>query len=186
MNGEQQNGHHAHNRRVPGCGGSPGGGFRRGHGHARTQSGGEGVHGRRHGVGGGRIQRGRRREQAAAAVRPDPLHGDERHGLAGDAQARQAGRRPLELPWDTDYCTRLADKPGGFDFRLSCARHDFGYRNYKQLIGKKAFAGSTHERRVDKAFLFDMNRQCAAQPHKTKAERTKCRKKAKAYYERVS
>ncbi|MGW7080814.1 phospholipase A2 [Streptomyces sp. NPDC054866] len=88
--------------------------------------------------------------------------------------------------WDTDYCTRLADKPGGFDFRLSCARHDFGYRNYKQLIGKTAFAGSTHERRVDKAFLFDMNRQCAAQPHKTKAERAKCRKKAKAYYERVS
>ncbi|WP_367040159.1 phospholipase A2 [Streptomyces sp. Je 1-332] len=87
--------------------------------------------------------------------------------------------------WDTDFCTRLADKPGGFDFRLSCARHDFGYRNYKQLIGKKAFAGSTHERRVDKAFLFDMNRQCAAQPHKTKAERAQCRKKAKAYYVRV-
>ena len=88
--------------------------------------------------------------------------------------------------WDTDWCTRLADKPGGFDFRLSCARHDFGYRNYKQLIGKEAFAGSAHERRVDKAFLFDMKRQCAAQPHKTDAERAKCRRTAKAYYDRVS
>ncbi|MEU3739489.1 MULTISPECIES: phospholipase A2 [unclassified Streptomyces] len=98
----------------------------------------------------------------------------------------KAGVDRWSFRWDTDWCTRLADKPGGFDFRLSCARHDFGYRNYKALIGKKAFTGSTHERRVDKAFLFDMNRQCAAQPHKTKAERTKCRKKAKAYYDRVS
>ncbi|MGW5863810.1 phospholipase A2 [Streptomyces sp. NPDC055239] len=88
--------------------------------------------------------------------------------------------------WDTDWCTRLADKPGGFDFRLSCGRHDFGYRNYKQLIGKTAFAGSSHERRIDKAFLFDMKRQCAAQPHKTTAQRAKCRKTAKAYYDRVS
>ncbi|MEU4998986.1 phospholipase A2 [Streptomyces sp. NPDC021622] len=104
-------------------------------------------------------------------------------------QARRLAKTGVDrwnFRWDTDWCTRLADKPGGFDFRLSCARHDFGYRNYKELIGKKAFAGSTHERRVDKAFLFDMNRQCAAQPNKTKAERAQCRKKAKAYYDRVS
>ncbi|MEV0321267.1 phospholipase A2 [Streptomyces sp. NPDC050658] len=98
----------------------------------------------------------------------------------------KAGVDRWRFRWDTDWCTRLADKPGGFDFRLPCARHDFGYRNYKQLIGKKAFAGSKHERRVDKAFLFDMNRQCAVQPQKTAAERAKCRKTAKAYYDRVS
>ncbi|TGA98403.1 phospholipase A2 [Streptomyces sp. MZ04] len=98
----------------------------------------------------------------------------------------KAGVDRWNFRWDTDWCTRLDDKPGGFDFRLPCARHDFGYRNYKQLIGKKAFAGSKHERRVDKAFLFDMNRQCATQAHKTKTERAQCRKKAKAYYDRVS
>ncbi|MGW7634899.1 phospholipase [Streptomyces decoyicus] len=88
--------------------------------------------------------------------------------------------------WSTDWCTKLADKPGGFNFKLSCARHDFGYRNYKKMMGKEAFRHSKHERRVDKAFLFDMNNQCAVQPHKTDAERRQCRKTAKAYYDRVS
>ena len=88
--------------------------------------------------------------------------------------------------WSTDGCTKLADKPGGFNFKLSCARHDFGYRNYKKMMGKTAFRHSKHERRIDKAFLFDMNNQCAVQPHKTDAERQKCRKTAKKYYDRVS
>ncbi|MGP3980654.1 phospholipase A2 [Streptomyces sp. KR80] len=101
------------------------------------------------------------------------------------AQA-QSGINPYSFIWKTDYCTRLNDKPGGFDFRLSCARHDFGYRNYKALIGKKAFKGSAHEKRVDKAFLFDMNRQCNTQPDKTDKQRKKCLKTAKAYYDKVS
>ncbi|MEW1752902.1 phospholipase A2 [Streptomyces angustmyceticus] len=101
------------------------------------------------------------------------------------AQA-QSGTNPYRFIWSTDYCTRLADKPGGFDFRLSCARHDFGYRNYKALLGKEAFKGSAHEKRVDKAFLFDMNRQCRTQSGKTAEQRRKCLKTAKAYYDRVS
>src|SRR5437879_1240621 len=33
--------------------------------------------------------------------------------------------------WSTDFCSASPDEPLGFDFRLPCARHDFGYRNYK-------------------------------------------------------
>ncbi|WP_260636133.1 phospholipase [Streptomyces angustmyceticus] len=91
-----------------------------------------------------------------------------------------------DFVWSTDWCTRLVDKPGGFNFKMSCARHDFGYRNYKKMMGKTAFRHSTHERRIDKAFLFDMNHQCAVQPHKTEAERRQCRKTAQSYYDRVS
>ncbi|MEJ8648568.1 phospholipase [Streptomyces sp. MS1.AVA.3] len=101
------------------------------------------------------------------------------------AQA-QSGTNPYRFIWTTDYCTRLKDKPGGFDFRLSCARHDFGYRNYKALIGKEAFKGSSHEKRIDKTFLFDMNRQCDTQPGKSASQRRACLKTAKAYYDRVS
>ncbi|MGW8375420.1 phospholipase A2 [Streptomyces sp. ODS28] len=72
--------------------------------------------------------------------------------------------------------------PGGFNFRLSCARHDFGYRNYKHLISKKAFHGSAHERRADSAFLSDMRHKCRTQPNKTPKERKRCLKVAKAYY----
>ncbi|MFJ9408908.1 phospholipase A2 [Streptomyces sp. NPDC101393] len=99
---------------------------------------------------------------------------------------QKSGNNPYGFIWTTDYCTRLADKPGGFNFKLSCARHDFGYRNDKALIGKTAFKGSTHERRIDKAFLFDMKQQCHTQSGKTEKQRAKCLKTAKAYYERVS
>ncbi|MFE0106846.1 phospholipase A2 [Streptomyces sp. NPDC059009] len=98
----------------------------------------------------------------------------------------KAGIDRWNFRWDTDWCTKLVDQPGGFDFRLSCARHDFGYRNYKTLIGKKAFAGSKHEKRVDKAFYFDMLQQCKVEPNKTSAQREKCRATAKKYYKRVS
>ena len=33
--------------------------------------------------------------------------------------------------WSTDYCSSSPDNPLGFNFTLSCWRHDFGYRNYK-------------------------------------------------------
>jgi hypothetical protein len=58
--------------------------------------------------------------------------------------------------WTTDYCTDGPDQPIGFDFRLACARHDFGYRNYK-AIGEFA----ANRLRVDRAFLADMRRKCA-------------------------
>lgn len=101
------------------------------------------------------------------------------------AQAK-AGHDKYNFNWNTDWCTNLKDKPGGFDFRLSCARHDFGYRNYKALIGKKAFRGSAHERRVDRTFRYDMQQQCENQPGKTDKQRAQCLRVAESYYDRVS
>jgi hypothetical protein len=57
--------------------------------------------------------------------------------------------------WGTDYCTSSPDQPAGFDFRRSCQRHDFGYRNYERLG-----AFNANKSRVDSAFHADMVRKC--------------------------
>jgi hypothetical protein len=57
--------------------------------------------------------------------------------------------------WSTDYCSSSPDQPLGFDFRLSCYRHDFGYRNFKRL---NAFP--PNKPRIDDAFYFDMKQVC--------------------------
>ena len=58
--------------------------------------------------------------------------------------------------WSTDYCSASPDQPLGYDFRLPCWRHDFGYRNYKALGRFPA-----NKSRVDDAFYADMTRKCA-------------------------
>ena len=57
--------------------------------------------------------------------------------------------------WTTDYCTGGPERPLGFDFRLPCARHDFGYRNYRA-----AGTLAKHKRRLDRAFHGDLTRTC--------------------------
>lgn len=57
--------------------------------------------------------------------------------------------------WATDYCTASPDQPFGYDFRMPCRRHDFGYRNFDRL-GEF----STYKSRVDNAFYADMIRKC--------------------------
>jgi Prokaryotic phospholipase A2 len=61
-----------------------------------------------------------------------------------------------DFDWSTDYCSSSPDQPLGFDFRMPCRRHDFGYRNYK-LLG----AFNANKSRVDRAFLQGMLRKCA-------------------------
>jgi hypothetical protein len=58
--------------------------------------------------------------------------------------------------WSTDHCSSSPDKPMGFDFRLSCHRHDFGYRNFKKLA-----AFDANKPRLDDAFYVDMKAVCA-------------------------
>jgi hypothetical protein len=58
--------------------------------------------------------------------------------------------------WTSDYCSDGPDRPAGFDFRLPCRRHDFGYRNYKAMGGFKEARA-----RLDQAFYADLRRQCA-------------------------
>lgn len=58
--------------------------------------------------------------------------------------------------WSTDLCSLSPDNPLGFDFRLSCHRHDFGYRNYKAM-GQFP----PNKSRIDDAFYSDLKRKCA-------------------------
>jgi Prokaryotic phospholipase A2 len=81
------------------------------------------------------------------------------------------------LDWSTDYCSASPDEPLGFDFRLPCARHDFGYRNYK-AVG----LFSANKDRIDTAFYFDLKAKCAMYSW---IVRPSCYSLAWTYYEAV-
>jgi hypothetical protein len=68
----------------------------------------------------------------------------------------EAAWAAYEFNWTTDYCSSSPDDPLGFAFDLSCARHDFGYRNSKELG-----IFSSVKARVDSAFYEDLKRECA-------------------------
>lgn len=59
--------------------------------------------------------------------------------------------------WSTDLCSSSPDQPFGYDFRMPCTRHDFGYRNFKRLSAFPA-----NKPRIDDAFYWDMRQVCAA------------------------
>ncbi|MFJ9694361.1 phospholipase A2 [Kitasatospora sp. NPDC101183] len=102
----------------------------------------------------------------------------------------------FEFNWSTDYCTHSPDKPVGFDFTAACARHDFGYRNYKELIGDQAFRSNIDGRapkvQVDSVLLQDLRSVC--EPHlisryevyPTGPARLLCLKTAQSYYAGVT
>ncbi|BCJ71298.1 hypothetical protein CS0771_08420 [Catellatospora sp. IY07-71] len=72
------------------------------------------------------------------------------------ARQNQGAWSAYAFNWSTDYCSSSPDNPIGFDFKLSCYRHDFGYRNYKEM-GQF----STNKARLDSAFYEDLKRKCA-------------------------
>ena len=74
-----------------------------------------------------------------------------------NARNNQGAWVDYNFDWSTDLCSSSPDNPLGFDFKLSCARHDFGYRNYKRL----SLFTSTVKSRVDSAFYEDLKRKCA-------------------------
>ncbi|MEV0808301.1 phospholipase [Micromonospora sp. NPDC050200] len=80
--------------------------------------------------------------------------------------------------WSTDYCSSSPDNPLGFNFTLSCARHDFGYRNYKAM-GQF----SANKSRLDSAFYEDLKRVCATY---NVVVRPACYSLAWTYYQAVS
>ncbi|MEV0203313.1 phospholipase A2, partial [Nonomuraea sp. NPDC050691] len=65
--------------------------------------------------------------------------------------------------WDNDTCSWSPDRPWVYnkrvDFRDACKRHDFGYRNAKQL----GIFGYQVKRYVDWMFLQDMYHACETQ-----------------------
>jgi hypothetical protein len=72
------------------------------------------------------------------------------------ARTNQGAWAEYAFDWSTDLCSASPDQPLGFDFRLSCTRHDFGYRNYKVMNVFPA-----HKSRIDDAFYADLRAKCA-------------------------
>ncbi|GGQ21496.1 phospholipase [Streptomyces griseomycini] len=93
------------------------------------------------------------------------------------ARQNQAAWAAYAFDWSTDYCTTSPDNPYGYPFSLSCARHDFGYRNYKA-----AGLFAANKDRLDSAFHADLMRVCAAYSGE---RRTECQSLARVYYEAV-
>lgn len=68
--------------------------------------------------------------------------------------------------WSTDGCSAplLGDTGRSYNFRESCRRHDFGYRNLRLLERRyglgRDFWNATNRRRVDQQFLADMKAHC--------------------------
>jgi hypothetical protein len=94
------------------------------------------------------------------------------------ARQNQGAWSAYGFDWSTNYCTASPDNPLGFDFKLSCQRHDFGYRNYK-AIG----AFPANKSRVDSAFYEDLKRKCATY---SAVVRPACTSLAWTYYQAVS
>jgi hypothetical protein len=99
------------------------------------------------------------------------------YSLWAAARANQAAWSAYAFDWTTDYCSSSPDNPFGFPFSRSCARHDFGYRNYKA-----AGAFSANKSRLDNAFYEDLKRVCAGYSGGTKSA---CNSTAWTYYQAV-
>lgn len=75
-----------------------------------------------------------------------------------------------QLDWTSDSCSWSPDHPLGFDFAVSCDRHDFGYRNYPQ---QDRFT-EADRLRIDDNFRDDLHISCGPDPT--------CRATADLYY----
>ncbi|WP_433530015.1 phospholipase [Micromonospora sp. CA-263727] len=94
------------------------------------------------------------------------------------ARQNRAPWAEYNFDWSTDYCSSSPDNPLGFNFTLPCARHDFGYRNYK-AVGQF----SANKSRLDSAFYEDLKRVCATY---NAVVRPACSSLAWTYYQAVS
>ena len=94
------------------------------------------------------------------------------------ARQNQAAWASYQFDWSTDYCSASPDKPAGFDFRMPCWHHDFGYRNYKDVGAFPA-----NKSRIDSMFYFDLRTKCATY---NVIVRPACYSLAWTYYEAVS
>ncbi|MCX5232688.1 phospholipase [Streptomyces sp. NBC_00233] len=99
------------------------------------------------------------------------------YNLWAAARANQGAWSAYAFDWSTDYCSTSPDNPLGFPFSMSCARHDFGYRNYKA-----AGTFSANKSRLDSALYEDLKRVCLNYSGATK---TTCNGTAWTYYQAV-
>ncbi|MDG6102412.1 phospholipase [Dactylosporangium aurantiacum] len=94
------------------------------------------------------------------------------------ARQHQSDWASYGFDWSTDYCSTSPDQPLGFDFRLPCQRHDFGYRNYKAVGQFPA-----NKSRIDDAFYRDLKAKCATY---NAFVRPACTSLAWTYYQAVA
>ncbi|MDT0316750.1 phospholipase [Streptomyces millisiae] len=93
------------------------------------------------------------------------------------ARNNQSAWSSYGFDWSTDYCSSSPDNPFGFPFETSCARHDFGYRNYR---AQGTF--DANKARLDSAFYADLQRVCDRYSGATAAS---CDGLAWTYYQAV-
>ncbi|MBC7271227.1 MAG: hypothetical protein H5T76_21360 [Streptomyces sp.] len=93
------------------------------------------------------------------------------------AEANRSAWSAYAFNWSTDYCSSSPDNPFGFPFQKSCQRHDFGYRNYKEMG-----TFSANKSRLDSAFYEDLKRVCSRY---SGATLTSCNSTAWTYYQAV-
>ncbi|WP_181787551.1 phospholipase [Streptomyces phytophilus] len=93
------------------------------------------------------------------------------------AESNRGAWSAYAFNWSTDYCSSSPDNPFGFPFQKSCQRHDFGYRNYKEMGTFDA-----NKSRLDSAFYEDLKRVCNGYSGATK---TSCNSTAWVYYQAV-
>ncbi|NUR82787.1 MAG: hypothetical protein HOY71_01725 [Nonomuraea sp.] len=92
------------------------------------------------------------------------------------------GIKDYGFNWNTNYCSNSPDTVAGVSFKNACARHDFGYRNFKALVGVSKLI-SDHKTRIDKAFYADMLIACTSAS--TTKKKISCQNTALTYYQIV-
>ncbi|MGP3690469.1 phospholipase A2 [Streptomyces sp. IBSNAI002] len=97
----------------------------------------------------------------------------------------------FEFRWSTNQCNSPApNSVGSYDFTLACIRHDFGYRNYRDLLGETAFrTNPAGKQRMDLIFRQDLNEVCDQRGFPrvyTPTERAECKKAATVYFGAVA
>jgi Prokaryotic phospholipase A2 len=93
------------------------------------------------------------------------------------ARQNQGAWTSYGFDWSTDYCSDSPDQPLGFDFRIPCWHHDFGYRNYRAVGQFPA-----NKDRIDSYLYFDLKAKCATYNVFT---RPACYSLAWTYYQAV-
>ncbi|RKT09231.1 phospholipase A2-like protein [Streptomyces sp. 1114.5] len=93
-----------------------------------------------------------------------------------------------EFRWTTNACNFPArNTVDGYDFTAACIRHDFGYRNYRDLHGEKEFRSNPNGKaRIDEILLQDANNVCVEQGRqptlRTPFDFTACKAAAQTFY----
>ncbi|MFE1444139.1 phospholipase A2 [Streptomyces sp. NPDC058739] len=100
--------------------------------------------------------------------------------------AHRAGKPdPHEFRWKNDKCSAPAPNSVlGYDFTPACVRHDFGYRNYRDLHGEHSFNNDADGRAlIDKILLQDLNATCVpGGPHGYNLDIPACKVAARTYF----